>query len=121
MDFKKPQPGVQGQYTVNQKTGLQDTLNGDHSFKNFVKIQWDWCLIWLGFFIISLLQILNLPTVIGFVTEAAANDGFFAGLMVGVGMIIWLPTLIGMTFFLRDWWLKLAGEKSWSKRIIDKK
>lgn len=117
----QPQPGKQGKFIINKKTGLQDSTNGDHSFKNFVKMQWDWCLIWLLFFTISVVQLLNLSTVIGFVTDAVYNDGFFAGLMVSVGMIIWLPSLIGMTFFLRDWWLKLIGEKSWNKRIVDKK
>lgn len=121
MNLEKSQPGKQGQWNINPRTGLHDNTDGDHSLKGFIKMQWDWSLIWLLFFTISVLQLTHLSTVIGWVTEAAYADGFFAGLMVAVGMLIWLPGVIGITAFLRDWWLKLCGEKSWNKRIVDKK
>lgn len=120
MNLNKPQPGKQSKYTINPKTGLQDNTNGDHSFKNFVSMQWDWCLIWIVFFVISLIQFFNFGNIMNMLS-IEWNTGFFEGLMTTIGMIIWVPTLIGLTFFLRDWWLKLTGEKSWNKRIIDKK
>jgi hypothetical protein len=121
MAFEKPQPGKQSDRVYNPETGLEDNTHGDHSFKNFVKMEWDWCLIWLAFFVISVLQLCNLPTVIGFITDAMQADGLPAAIMVTMGMLIWIPTLIGMTAFLWDWWMKLCGRKSWNKRILDKK
>lgn len=118
---QKPQPGIQGTRLINPKTGLEDNTGGDHSLKAFIKMQWDWTLIWLAFFVISIIQLCNVGNIINMISESVSSDGFFGGFMVVLAMIIWIPTLIGMTFFLRDWWLKLCGEKSWNKRIVDKK
>lgn len=118
---QKMEPGKQGQRNINPKTGLQDSTDGDHSLKGFIKMQWDWSIIWLIFFTIVTLQLININTVIGWIVESYYADGFFAGFMVTVGMLMFLPGLIHMTFFLRDWWQKLCGEKDWNKGIYQKK
>lgn len=118
---QKLEPGKQYKSYKNPRTGLEDLTEGDHSLKAFIKMQWDWTLIWLVFFIISVLEIINFQWVINSITESAYTDGFFAGLMVAVGLGMFIPALIGITLFLRDWWLKLCGEKDWNKKIFDSK
>lgn len=93
----------------NKVTGYPDVLNGDYSFKNFLKKQWDWALIWLLFFVISILQITHIPTIIGWINESIATDGVAGAIFVIIGMIIWIPACIGITIFLRRWWLELGG------------
>ena len=94
----------------NPKTGLVDNLNGDYSFKNFIKTEWDWSLIWLLFFVVSVIIIANLGWCIASIGDSFADDGVAAGLMVSVGIFMFPAASIGLTIYLRRWWLVLGGQ-----------
>lgn len=106
--MEKLTPGTNKDTKYNAVTGKVDSLNGDYSFKNFVKIEWDWCLVTLGVWIVAILQLAFIVTTLGWVA-GAYDDSIVGGIFATLFYPVFPGLAIGLPIWLRKWWKQLGG------------
>jgi len=92
---------------VQVMTKKRDSLNGDHSFKNWFKIMWKngYIFIFLVGLVGTILEIVNFGWVKETIEGVASMDGVFLGIFTGLGLSV-PPLMLGIVVwkgFIQFW------------------
>ena len=85
----------------------RDSLNGDHSFKNWFKIMWK--NFYIQIFVVALtgliLELVNFDWVIECVRDAASMDGGFFGFLTAfaLSLPVWMILVTVWLGFIKFW------------------